>query len=186
MAVLVANPRVAWYVRAWQYRDPEANYPSDTWFALHRFGAAAAIVLCLFVWSGTWESTPNEEEPGSAAASKDDIPATETVPLTSTVADAGWISWYTVLEENGEVWISASVIGCVNGGLAPLDVWATEEEESVSLRVEVTRGSDYCEDDGKDPAWDEPEEYTALVDLDAPLGDRTVVDTSGDEITRSS
>ncbi|MGW5877358.1 hypothetical protein ACWFMI_12515 [Nocardiopsis terrae] len=90
MALIVAKPQVAWYVRAWRYRDPEANYPSDTWFTLHRVGAAVAIVLCLFAWSLTWESAPDEAASESvtaqesAAAPEDDIPVQETVSLTDT------------------------------------------------------------------------------------------------------
>ncbi|GHC81118.1 hypothetical protein GCM10007079_20550 [Nocardiopsis terrae] len=51
--------------------------------------------------------------------------------------------------------------------------------------MEITRGSIFCGNDDEE-VWEEPETYRALVELDAPLGDRTVVDTNGDEITFDS
>ncbi|MGW5877357.1 hypothetical protein ACWFMI_12510 [Nocardiopsis terrae] len=90
-----------------------------------------------------------------------------------------------MLEEEEAVMISASVKGCVDP-LEPLDVRAVEGEESVRFAVEVTRGSIFCGNDDEEQVWEEPETYRALVELDAPLGDRAVVDTNGDEITLDS
>ncbi|MEU2873656.1 hypothetical protein ABZ769_31395 [Streptomyces olivoreticuli] len=46
------NPRaVYWGARAWQYRKPEANEPSEAFYAFQRIGAfASAIVLAIGGW----------------------------------------------------------------------------------------------------------------------------------------
>lgn len=44
--LVLFNPRVHWHVQSWQYRDPEANYPSEAWFTMQRIIAVFGIVLC--------------------------------------------------------------------------------------------------------------------------------------------
>jgi hypothetical protein len=42
----IVNPQSVWQVtRSWQYRDPDAVEPSDTTYALCRWGSVAGLLL---------------------------------------------------------------------------------------------------------------------------------------------
>jgi len=43
--LVLFKPQVHWHLQSWQYRDPEANHPSDAWFAMQRITAVFGIVF---------------------------------------------------------------------------------------------------------------------------------------------
>jgi hypothetical protein len=46
----IASPRSVWQVtRSWQYRDPDAVEPSDTTYAICRWGSVAGLIVLAII-----------------------------------------------------------------------------------------------------------------------------------------
>ncbi|WP_435108030.1 DUF6199 family natural product biosynthesis protein [Nocardiopsis synnemataformans] len=166
--VLVVRPQVAWTLRAWQYRDPEANYPSDLWFSLHRAGAVALIVFCLVLWAQWWQPALSTSEQAEASATEE--PSAEPSPeehiLTTMSTIEGRIHDYAPTD--------TGLVDYIEAGRCTADptVRVSEEGDTVSLWVRISQHDRWC---GQEP--DDFLEHT--VDLEQALGERRVVDTAG-------
>ncbi|WP_433696872.1 hypothetical protein [Nocardiopsis sp. CA-288880] len=177
--VLVAvKPRVHWYVRAWAYRDPEANEPSDTAFSLYRLGAVVMVVLCLVAWvqafdlSGSDSASPRQERSPSPPAGElepaDADP--DTHRLTTAASDQGRISGYS---QDG----SGFALYVVPGACTGRQVFARvvqEDEETVTVSATISSSDVSC--------GGELRVLRAQVRSDVTVGERQVVDVDGEPV----
>ncbi|MFD6949051.1 hypothetical protein A6A08_06750 [Nocardiopsis sp. TSRI0078] len=173
--VVLIYPQVAWQLRAWQYRDPEANHPSEAWFAMQRVGAAVLIVVCLVVWAQVWQPAPSpaSEDRAEASATEEAEPSPAFSPeehtLTTTLTIQGRIHGYTATDDGLVVYVDT--------GHCTMDpsVRATEDTDTVSLLVRIEKRPQAC---GHEP--DTPVER--VVKLEEPLGERRVLDSEGSTV----
>ncbi|GAB3722407.1 DUF6199 family natural product biosynthesis protein [Nocardiopsis nanhaiensis] len=195
-ACVLIQPRVVWYVSAWQYRNPEKNEPSEAYFTMHRLGAIVAIVVLL----GSCSVLANADSSGSASggsasddssesASAPETDAPESSPspdytgpdgLTSvtTSSDHAQIRGYVIEEddegntgeESTQLAVSLAHIECVTtiGDTSA----RVQDEDRVEISSMLGAGEAFCgsERDGL---------QREAVTLSEPLGDREVVDTDG-------
>ncbi|WP_159943482.1 MULTISPECIES: DUF6199 family natural product biosynthesis protein [unclassified Nocardiopsis] len=170
--VILINPEVAWHLRSWQYRDPEANYPSDAWFAMQRVAAGVMLVVCLVVLSQLWESpSPSSEERTAASPAQEasPTPTSERRTLTTMLTLDGRIYGYTPTDHGILLYVDTG--HCASDPL----VEATEEADAIRLQVQVDVGELWCSSEN-DVLSRHP------VDLEEPLGDRRVRDSEGSAV----
>ncbi|MFY7068954.1 DUF6199 family natural product biosynthesis protein [Nocardiopsis changdeensis] len=182
--VLAIYPQLAWHLKSWQYRDPEQNYPSDLWFFTQRMAGGAMVVMGV-VGFVLWNPAPPAEDPTAAEPSASASPS-ETTPragdlaptrhlLTDASTPEGRLSGYTLVgEDRIEV---RAWLGHCSSGSDPLSVTVQEDEETVTVHAVYFSNTFLC-GQGEEHGG----ETSTLVDLEAPLGDRTVVDTDGEPL----
>ena len=174
--LVVCKPEVHWRLQAWQYRDPEANYPSDTWFLMQRISGAVLIIISLVLWAqlgslaSSGSSTDQADVSEESSASSEPKPRSESHTLTATEEEAGRISGYTVNAEN-ELTVYIRLGPCA---FPHVSAWAEESEDTITLTVSAQTNQVYCKDE------DTPSRLLRKeVKLSQPVGDREVVDNDG-------
>ncbi|WP_150245619.1 DUF6199 family natural product biosynthesis protein [Nocardiopsis quinghaiensis] len=173
--VVLIYPQVAWHLKSWQYRDPEANYPSEAWFAMQRIGAAVMIVICLVMLAQTWQPapSPDAEERAEASAVEETEPSPAFSPeeftLTTTLTIQGRIHGYTTTEYGLLVYVDAG--HCT---MAP-SVRATENTDTVELLVRTEKRPQWC-------GYEPDTLVERVVKLEEPLGERRVLDSEGSAV----
>ncbi len=203
------SPKSQWQsLQAWRYRDPEANEPSDTAYAMTRVGSVLGLVGLLVVgliFGGTyyqhraqakaeaeleevWEGSPRQVIVEEAveqvpASSYDEVPG-ETLNLRAhdaVGADTAYLSQLKEVPRGTDLLVSFEDLPLVRVKTVVVD----ESARSVTVKL-----MGVCDDTGWNTGCGEalpgggdgraPGVGPSLVpiDLDKPLGDRKVVDGS--------
>lgn len=174
--LVVCKPEVHWRLQAWQYRDPEANYPSDTWFLMQRLSGVVLIIVSLMLWGqlaalmSAGSSTDQADASEESSASAEPQSRSESHTLTATQGEAGRISGYTMDAED-ELTVYIRLDSCA---FPNVSARAEESEDTITLTARAETNQVYCKDEDA-PSRLLREEVT----LDEPVGDREVVDSDG-------
>lgn len=180
---VAVNPRIAWRLKALQYRDPEANYPSTLWFAGQRVGGVVIAAVSIAVWATLWEPAPPPEAEVQPEAAATPSPQQEEAAdlgsgwktLTDASAPQGRISGYELLAED-RIQVHAWLGHCYSG-TNPLVVSVEEDTDTVIVSAGYRAHDIYCIEGEQVGGMAD-----ATVDLDEDLGDRTVVDIAGEPL----
>ncbi|GAB3477982.1 DUF6199 family natural product biosynthesis protein [Nocardiopsis coralliicola] len=177
---LVIQPRLVWWVRAWSYRDPDANEPSDLYFLMVRIWAVVVAAALVWFWvTEVADGGSSDERAGTAAeatepAEPPDSPSETPDPPDGdvlTTEDSAWgrIAYYGTPGANGErISIRVEPGECMPSAPFPS---ADIGDDTVTVTVDTGRGEPRCGADAQP--------RTLQFRLTEPLGDREVLDAAG-------